>query len=91
MRSILRVRSFSAWCGIVGVLLHSKLCVSYSRTVSIKLSPSDFGPDKQISLKAVAFQRVNALYLFFDGAGSWPLVCGIKATSAYPLLARTGR
>ena len=37
--------------------------------VTIKLSPADFGPDKQISLKAVAFSRVNARYLFFDGAG----------------------
>ena len=39
-------------------------------TMLIKLSPSEFGPDKQIRLKAVGFQNVNSLHVFVDGAGS---------------------
>lgn len=40
-------------------------------TQTIKLSAADFGGDKQIKLKTVAFQRVNGIHLFFDGAGEW--------------------
>ena len=50
-------------------------------SLAVKLSPGDFGPDKQLKLKAVAFQRVNSLHIFFDGTGARtgsippPLVC----------------
>jgi hypothetical protein len=34
------------------------------------LGPGDFG--KELKVKAVAFQRVNGIHLFFDGAGGRP-------------------